>query len=193
MVKISKYLLVGALILLTIYFFDRNKFQLNSVEVDKFYVKKIGFMDLNLDSLAVDLNKLIPVDSLDLALRRVRKRNSKANYYYYSILDTSKIYSLIYLYDNEGKEKCLELINFEKTKKNIISSSTLFCKGGDAEDIFLIKSNFKSRHYIDQEIIEGYFSETKDDSLIVSSRYKIKLTIDTEGNIRKDTIGNVVN
>ncbi len=155
------------------------------IQIHKFYIKEIGFTKFNLDSLNVDLRKLTVVDSSDLALKSMRKNNIGAQYYYYSVLDTSTVQSLVYLFSNEGKEQCLELINFDKNG-NLISTAPLFCTGGEAEDYYTIESEFISNNVISQKIFEGHFDEA--DSLVITDKLFLKLKLNSDGSIKKDTV-----
>ena len=151
-----------------------------NIELDKFYIKELGFKRFNIDSLDnIHLNKLIEVDSTDLAYNKISRNSSSAKYYYYSVLDTTNYYSYVYYYFNESKEYCLNLINYSKDGK-LINSYPLFCNGD--EDFYEIKSKFINDSIIEQISKEGYYSYDPD-SLIIDKSEKSIIRLKSTGEI----------
>lgn len=150
--------------------------------LDKFYIKELGFKGFNIDSLdSVYPDKLIEVDSSDLAYKKILENNTSAKYYYYSVLDTTSYYSYVYYYYNEGKEYCLSVINYSK-KGELIGSHPLICNGG--EDFYEIKSKFINDSIIEQVSIEGhYLSEEPIDTLIIDKEAKSIIKLKSTGEI----------
>ncbi|WP_299121071.1 hypothetical protein [uncultured Tenacibaculum sp.] len=183
MEKIVKLSSLFLIILIASFCSNVKKEKKEGSRFDKFYTKKIGFKSFNLDSLNVDLNSLTKVDSSDSIYKKAGSKS--AEFFYYSVLDTSRIFeSVVYLYSNEGKEQCLEMVNY-KNDGTIISTLPLFCSGGDAEEYFTLESDFISKNEIKQSRAEGYFND--EDSLIVTDRSFFKVRIKDNGTIKKDS------
>lgn len=187
MEKVIKVSLLFSVVILVSFCGQGFKQEKRQLQINKFYIKEVGFSEFDLDSLDVDLNKLVVVDSSDSAFKSMRRNSTSAQYFYYSILDTnSNVQSLVYLFSNEGKELCLELINFDKNG-GLISTAPLFCAGGEMEDYYTIETEFNSKNNIlSQKIVEGYFDET--DSLVVTDKLNLKLRLNEDGSITRDTI-----
>ncbi|QMU64344.1 MAG: hypothetical protein GKR88_08645 [Flavobacteriaceae bacterium] len=157
-----------------------KKPNIRNINFDKFYIKELGFKGFNIDSLdSVYPDKLIEVDSSDLAFKKILKNNTSAKYYYYSVLDTTNHYSYVYYFYNEGKEYCLSIINYSK-KGELIDSHPLICNGG--EDFYEIKSKFINDSIIEQVSIEGYYSYDPD-SLIIDKSEKSIIKLKSTGEI----------
>ena len=158
---------------------NRDKKNIN-IDFDKFYIKELGFKGFNVDSLDnIYINRLIEVDSTDLVYNKILGGSTSAKYYYYSVLDTTNYYSYVYYYFNEGKEYCLNLINYSKEGK-LIDSYPLFCNGD--EDFYEIRSKFINDSIIEQVSKEGYYSYDPD-SLIIDKSEKSIIKLKSTGEI----------
>lgn len=158
----------------------------------KFYDHKLGFENVNLQSL----NELAikNIDSLeafanDPYLLKFREFSSSAQLFYYKIIDTTQYNSLIY-YQRGEYEQSFDIVNFDKDN-NIIDSHQLVATYGDAEylifsnievknDSTLFKIEFES-HFTDYDSLTGISIEVldKEINLVLNLKADGRIVIDT--------------
>ena len=153
------------------------------ININRFYIKEIGYKNFNLIKLNnINIDNLNRIDSVfeSQIKNKYTNGNKVREYYYYSVLDTTKYYSIV-LYRYHEYYKSFEVFNILKSG-NIIDSETLFLSGGDGEYFYETESKFVNDSIIKQESKEGYYSYDPD-SLIIDKSEKSIIRLKSTGEI----------
>ena len=172
---------------------SKNSYTKNvDLDIDKFYIKNVGFKEFNLELLYKTFpNKLI-MNRIDSVFENQIKSsypdgNRVREYYYYSVLDTMNYYSIV-LYRYHEYNSSFEIFNISKFGK-IIDSKTLFSSGGDAGDFYKTESNFVNDSIIEELSIEGhYLYDEQLDTLIIDREVKSIIILKSTGEILTNPI-----
>ncbi|MBW7869588.1 MAG: hypothetical protein H3C39_00835 [Flavobacteriia bacterium] len=163
-----------------------------TVDFEDYYYKEIGKGEYSIKKLeGIDISQLKEIDKDDPVSINQKKYN-EAKHYYYNIIDTSKINSVVYFYFNEGKEKSFVLENYTKDNQ-FISEIVISTISGDGGYFSNSEGEFINDSTIIREDKSGYYKMMKDSNAeiedsIIESYNKLKILIRTDGIVMVDTI-----
>ena len=184
---------IGFLVLSLIISCSKNSNTKNlDLDIDKFYIKNVGFKGFSSELLDNTFSKELIKNRIDSVFEnQIKNRYPDGNrvreYYYYSVLDTMNYYSIV-LYRYHEYYSSFEIFNISKIGK-IIDSKTLFSSGGDAGDFYKTESIFVNDSIIEELNIEGYYlSDEQLDTLIIDKEVKSIITLKYTGKILTNPI-----
>ena len=181
--KVTKMIFGFLMIFFVILSCNESSIKNIDINISRFYIKEIGYKNFNLIKLNnINIDNLNRIDSvLESQIKNKYTNGNKVReYYYYSVLDTTKYYSIV-LYRYHEYYKSFEVFNILKSG-NIIDSETLFLSGGDGEYFYETESKFVNDSIIKQESKEGYYSYDPD-SLIIDKSEKSIIKLKSTGKI----------
>jgi hypothetical protein len=145
---------------------------------DNYYIKKVGYKLITIDSLEVSPEQLKNVDSCIFKQLYDSKGSMDQKFYYYSINKIDKnYYSIIIYHIYSDKYSSLILCNFNLSNK-LISKIELFRLEGDGELFNNTSSKFLSDTFIKINEVSGFyrFEDTVDiKNIIEQKEYLIKI------------------
>lgn len=166
---------------------ERKTFKFN---INDYYIKKIGFKNFQFSK--IEGSKLKKVNLTDEE-RKIKPFNRYPEYFYYSVLDTTSYYSVLYYY-TAPYESCLTLVNYTKSGK-YIDSQDLISYGGD-EDYYQSNGKFLNDSTYIKQYEEGRYLYDNLGQLkgkvqsgeSVIKKHTIELIIQKKGRIKVDTL-----
>jgi hypothetical protein len=162
------------------------------IDKDKFFIKDLNYRDFSCEEVSNwvrYIEKLQLADSCHYLCRREKYDYwvSSAEYYYYSIIDTTNYYSYVYFYFAEYEQAFL-LINYDKNGK-YIDDVTISSLSGDAGYFFNSDGLFVNDSVIirtDTEMgCDAYLQDAKD---TITSIKNYKILIKKDGHIQTETL-----